>query len=129
VTDGVLIRELPDGDRELVFEDPVLAALVVSDGVTLRFGRTDLTVTGPFVLEVDGAVHGLDPSAPESLAPLLACVPGAARWVWASPDGRLTVTLMQGQRLVVPGGPDPGRWRVDRAPGPPPPPPVPTPPR
>ena len=39
VSDGVLVRELPDGGREFVLEDPVLTGLVVDDRVTLRFGR------------------------------------------------------------------------------------------
>jgi hypothetical protein len=112
VSDGVVHRELPDGGHEFVLEDPVLRALEVHRAVILRFGRTEVTVSGPFALEVDGVAHRLDPSVPESLAPLLCCIPGAARWVWASADGHLTVELMQGQRLVAPG---PGRqpwWSV-----------------
>jgi hypothetical protein len=101
VSDGVVLRELPDGGHEFVLEDPVLRALEVDAAVTLRFGRTEVTVSGPFALEVDGVAHRLDPCVPESLAPLLTCIPGAARWVWAAPDGRLTVELMQGQRLVA----------------------------
>jgi len=112
VSDGVLLRELPDGGHEFVLEDPVLCALVVDTGVTLRFGRTDVVVTGPCRLEVDGVDHRLDPLVPQSLAPLLSCFPGSARWVWASTDGRLTVVLMQGQRLVVPGPLVPRAWTV-----------------
>jgi hypothetical protein len=111
VSDSVVLRELPDGGHEFVLEDPVLRALEITlesapeiDGaVILRFGRTEVTVSGAFALEVDGVAYRLDPCVPESLAPLLSCIPGAARWVWASPDGRLTVELMQGQRLVAPG--------------------------
>jgi hypothetical protein len=112
VSDGVVLRELPDGGHEFVLDDPVLRALEVHGGVTLRFGRTDVVVTGPCALEVDGVGHRLDPWAPDTLAPLLSCLPGTARWLWASPDGRLTLVLMQGQRLVVPGPPAPPAWRV-----------------
>jgi len=118
VSDGVQVRELPDGGREFVLEDPVLRALVVDGGVTLRFGRTDVVVAGPCTLDVDGTGHRLDPAVPESLSPLLSCDPGSARWLWASPEGRLTVVLMQGQRLVVPGPPLPGAWSVGAVPGP-----------
>ena len=128
MSDGVLVRELPDGGREFVLEDPVLRALVLDGRVTLRFGRTDVVITGPCTLEIDGTGHRLDPGTPDSLAPLLSCYPGTARWVWASPDGRLSVVLMQGQRLVVPSPPVPIAWAVGAiggpGPGPPPLPPV-----
>lgn len=114
MTEGVQVRELPDGGREFLLEDPRLCAVVVGGGVTLRFGPTDVRVTGPCTLEIDGTCHRLDPARPESVAPLLSCLPGAARWLWASPEGRLTVLLMQGQRLVVPGPPGPGTWSVGR---------------
>ena len=103
VTDGYHLRELPDGGLEFVLEDPVLACLVVADRVTLRFGRTDVVVAEPFDLEVDGVGHRLDPRRHETLGPLLAAYPGTARWLWASPDGELTLVFMQGQRLVAPG--------------------------
>jgi hypothetical protein len=118
VSAGVLVRELPDGGREFVLEDPVLRALVVDGGITLRFGRVDVAVTGPCTLEVDGNRHRLDPGAPDTLAPLLSCYPGSARWLWASPDGRLTVVWMQGQRLTVPGPPVPCTWSVGGMSGP-----------
>ncbi len=118
MSDGVLVRELPDGCREFVLEDPVLRALVVDSGVTLRFGRTDVVVTGPCTLTVDGESDRLDTGQPGSLAPLLWCLPGTARWLWSAPDGRLTVVFMQGQRLVVPGPPVPCAWSVGRLAGP-----------
>ncbi len=113
MSDGVLVRELPDGGHEFVLGDPVLRSLTVGGGVTLRLGRIDVVVTGPCTLEVDGVSHRLDPGRPDTLAPLLSCVPGAARWVWSSPDGRLTLDFMQGQRLVVPGAAGPGTWWVE----------------
>jgi len=114
VSDSVLLRELPDGGHEFVLEDPVLQSLVIDGGVTLRFGRTDVVVRVPCALDVDGIGHRLDPRAPESLAPILSCHPGAARWVWSSVDGRLTVEWMQGQRLIVPELPGPCAWSVGR---------------
>ena len=112
MSDSVLVRELPDGGHEFVLEDPVLQSLVIDGGVTLRFGRTDVVVRVPCALEVDGIGHRLDPRAPESLAPILSCHPGTARWVWSSVDGRLTVVWMQGQCLVVPEPPEPWAWSV-----------------
>lgn|GEM_PF-958665 len=117
-SDGVRIRELPDGGRQFVLEEPVLRALTIDGGLTLRFGRTEVVVAGACTLEVDGAEHRLDPAVPESLGPLLWCLPGSARWLWASTDGRLTVELMQGQRLVVPGPAVPGAWSVGGRTGP-----------
>jgi len=112
VPEGVVLRELPDGGHEFVLADPVLSALVVDGTVTLRFGRTDVVVYGRCTLRVDGAPHLLDPGSPDSLAPLLSCFPGTARWLWSGPDGRLTLVLMQGQRLEVPAPGDPSTWTV-----------------
>ncbi len=112
MSDGHHIRELPDGGLEFVLDDPVLACIVVSDGVTLRFGSTDVVVADPFELEVDGVRHHLDPRRPETLAPLLATYPGTARWLHAAPEGELTLVFMQGQRLVVPGPAVRSAWSV-----------------
>jgi hypothetical protein len=112
VSDGALRRELPDGGHQFVLEDPVLDRIVIDDRVTLCFGRTEVTVSGLFTFEVDRVGHRLDPGFPDSLAPLLAAYPGSARWLWASPEGELTLVLMQGQRLVVPEAPAPGAWSV-----------------
>jgi hypothetical protein len=118
VADGFLLRELPDGGHEFVLADPVLRGLVVEGSVTLRFGRTDVVVTGPCTLQLDGVPHVLDPDTPGTLAPLLSCLPGSARWLWADPDGRLTVLLMQGQRLEVPAPGDRSTWTVGGMPAP-----------
>ena len=121
--EGVLLRVLPDGGHEFVLEDPVLAEIVLGGRVTLRFGRTDVTVAGPCTLEVDGVAHQLDPAVTGSLAPVLSCHPGSARWLWASRSGVLRLVLMQGQRLVVPGprplpgSPPVSTWSVGRPAG------------
>jgi len=115
VPGGHHLREQPDGGLEFVLEDPVLSCLVVDDRVTLRFGRTEVVVADPFDLEVDGVGHRLDPRRPETLGPLLALYPGTARWLWATPDGRLVLVLMQGQRLVVPGPAVRSAWSVGDA--------------
>jgi hypothetical protein len=109
------LRQLPDGGLEFVLEDPVLSCLVLDDRVTLRFGDTDVVVADPFELEVDGVHHRLDPRRPETLAPLLATYPGAARWLHATPGGELTLVFMQGQRLVVPGPAVRSAWTVGPA--------------
>lgn len=107
VSDGVLLRVLPDGGHEFVLEDPELACIVLDGRVTLCFGRTNVTVAGPFSFEMDGLDHWINPRFTESLSPLLWSYPGSARWLWASPADELTLVLMQGQRLVVPGLPVP----------------------
>jgi len=112
VSDGVLVRELPDGGREFVLEDPVLTRLTLDGRVGLRFGATDVIVSGPFDLEVDGVHHRLDPLRVHSLAPLLATYPGTVRWLWSSPDGSLHLQFMQGQHLVVPDHPAAPVWTV-----------------
>jgi hypothetical protein len=103
---------------ELILEDPVLFSLLVGERVTLQFGRTDVVVADPFELEVDGEGHHLHPRRPETLGPLLATYPGAARWLWASPGGGLNLVFMQGQRLVVPGSAGRCTWSVGDAAGP-----------
>ena len=103
---------MPDGGLEFVLDDPVLSCLVIDDRVTLRFGKTDVVVAEPFELEVDGVGHCLDPRRHDTLAPLLATYPGTARWLWASPDGQLTLVFMQGQRLVAPGPTVRSAWSV-----------------
>ena len=110
-----MLRELPDGGLEFVLEDPVLACLVIDDRVTLRFGRTEVVIADPFTLDVDGTEHALDPRRPDTLEPLLATYPGTARWLWTAPDGTLTLVLMQGQRLVVPGPATHESWTVGTA--------------
>ena len=107
-----LHRALPDGGRQLVLDDPVLRALVLDGGVTLRFGWTEVVVAGPCTLRVDGVDHRLDPGQPPSLAPLLTCHPGAVGWLWVTPEERLVAAFMQGQRLEVPGPPGRRSWSV-----------------
>lgn len=114
---GFRTRDLPDGGVEFVLDDPVLACVVVDARVTLRFGLTDVVLGDPFDLEVDGVGHRLDPAHPETLGPLLACIPGAARWLHAAPGGELVLVLMQGQRLVVPGPAVRLAWTVGPAGG------------
>ncbi len=116
--DGVLIREMPDGGHEFVLDDPVLDGIVVAGRITLRFGRTDVTLSAPFRLVVDGVEHRLDPRCPDTLAPLLSCFPGTAHWMWASPGGELNLVLMQGQRLVVPEPGSGSAWSVGTIEGP-----------
>lgn len=115
VPPGHHLRHLPDGGLEFLLEDPVLVRLIVGDQVTLRFGRTEVVITAPFDLEVDGVDHHLDPHRPVTLGPLLTTLPGAARWLWASTSGALTLVLMQGQRLVVPGPTVRSTWSVGDA--------------
>jgi hypothetical protein len=101
VPDGCVIRELPDGGREFVLEDPVLACIQVDAACRLRFGLTDVAVGSQFSVEIDGIGHRLDPRRTGELGPLLALYPGTARWLWASPEGMLTLVFENGSRLTV----------------------------
>ncbi len=113
--EGYVIRELPDGGREFLLVDPVLAWVRIDDRVHLRFGPAEIVLGGPFDVVVDGVGHHLDPRRAEELGPVLALFPGTARWLWAGPDGRLTLEFEHGGRLGVrPGGP-PGAWAVEVA--------------
>ena len=116
MSEGVLMRVLPDGGHEFVLEDPVLASIVVSGQIALVFGRTVVTVSGHVTLVVDGATHWLDTAHTSSLAPLLSCYPGTARWLWSTPAGQLTLVFMQGQRIVVPGARARTAWSVGATP-------------
>jgi len=115
VSDGYHVRQLPDGGLEFVLDDPVLTCLIIDDRVTLRFARTDVVIAEPFDLEVDGVAHHLDPRRHDTLGPMLATYPGTARWIWASPEGELTLVFMQGQRLVAPGPTVHSAWSVGGA--------------
>jgi len=113
VTDAYLIRELPDGGKEFVLDDPVLAWIQIDTGVHLRFGAAEVVVGGPFDLNLDGIVHRLYPQRVEGLGPVLALFPGTARWLWSAPDGCLTLVFEHGARLRVgPAGP-PGAWVIE----------------
>jgi hypothetical protein len=116
-SEGFHLRDMPDGGVEFVLRDPVLTGVVVADRVTLCFGATEVVVTDPFDLEVDGVGHRLDPARPQTLGPLLAVYPATARWLYATPDGGLVLVLLQGQRLVVPGPAVRRSWVVGPAGG------------
>ena len=108
-----LIRELPDGGKEFVLDDPVLAWIQIDIRVHLRFGAAEVVLGGPFDVNLDGIVYRLDPQRVEGLGPVLALFPGTARWLWSAPDGWLTLVFEHGARLRVgPGGP-PGAWVLE----------------
>jgi len=113
VTEVYLIRELPDGGKEFVLDDPVLAWIQIDARIHLRFGAVEVVLGGPFDVDLDGIVHRLDPQRVEGLGPLLALFPGTARWLWAAPDGYLQLVFEHGARLrVAPGGPA-GAWALE----------------
>jgi len=112
VAEGCRIRELPDGSREFVLDDPALASIQIDRQSTLNFGRTEVVIGSPFVLERDGLVHHLSPLRPAGLGPLVALYPGSARWLWTSAEGALTVVFDDGARLTVPPHPVDPAWSV-----------------
>jgi hypothetical protein len=112
VVEGCRIRELPDGGREFVLDDPTLSSIRIDDQSTLCFGRTEVMIGGPFVLDRDGMVHHLSPRRWAGLGPLVALYPGSARWLWTSAEGELTVVFHGGAVLAVPPDPVTPAWSV-----------------
>ncbi len=112
VVEGCRIRELPDGGREFVLEEVSLSFIRIDHQSRLRFGRTEVMIGGPFVLEMDGVVHRLHPRRWGALGPLVALYPGSARWLWASVEGELTLVFEHGAVLTVPPDPASTAWSV-----------------
>ncbi len=75
MVDGCRIRELPDGGREFVLEEPGLSFIRIDEQSRLQFGRTEVVIASPFVLELTGTVHFLDPHRHDALGPLVALYP------------------------------------------------------
>ena len=98
--EGCWIRELPDGGREFVLEETALSFIRIDHQSRLQFGRTEVMIGSPFVLEMDGVVHHLSPQRWDALGPLVALYPGSVRWLWTSPEGELTLVFHHR------GGPD-----------------------
>jgi len=101
VVDGCRIRELPDGGREFVLDEPTLSYLRIDQQVKLQFGRTEVAIGSPFVLASAGTVHHLDPRQRGTLGPLLALFPGSLRWLWASAGGELSVVFESRAQITV----------------------------
>ena len=112
VVDGCRIRELPDGGREFVLDEPVLSYIRIDHRTRLQFGRTEVAIDSPFVLALAGAVHRLDPRQRDALGPLLALFPGSLRWLWASVGGELTAAFDGGARVTVAPDPVGKAWSV-----------------
>jgi hypothetical protein len=92
---------MPDGGREFILDEPVLSSIHIDDRSTLQFGAVDLVIDGPFVVEIAGVVHHLDPRRWDALGPLVALYPAKVHWLWTSPRGQLTAVFEDGSRLTV----------------------------
>jgi len=112
VVEGCRIRELPDGGREFVLDEPALSYIRIDHQARLQFGRTEVAIDGPFVLAMAGAVHRLDPHLRGTLGPLLALFPGSLRWLWVSAGGELTAVLDNGAQVTVAPGRAGNAWSV-----------------
>jgi hypothetical protein len=110
--DGCLIRELPDGGREFVLDEPVLTFIRIDHQSRLQFGETEVVIDSPFELEVDGVTHHLDPRRWDALGPLAALFPGSLRWLWTSAQGALTGVFQSGARVRVTPDPVTRAWSV-----------------
>jgi Family of unknown function (DUF6188) len=112
VVDGCQIRELPDGGREFVLDDPTLSFVRIDHQSRLQFGRTQVAIGSPFVLEVAGTTYLLDPERREALGPLVALFPGSLRWLWTSAQGELTALFQSGAKITVAPDPVAKAWSV-----------------
>jgi Family of unknown function (DUF6188) len=112
VVEGCLIRELPDGGREFVLEEPALSFIRIDHQSRLRFGRTEVMIGGPFTLELGGTVHHLSPQRWGALGPLVALYPSSVRWLWSSAQGELKMVFQHGAVLTVPTDPISTAWSV-----------------
>jgi hypothetical protein len=112
MVDGCQIRELPDGGREFVLDEPSLSFIRIDHQSRLQFGRTELAIGSPFVLAVAGTVHHLDPQHRGALGPLAALFPGSLRWLWTSAEGELTAVFQNGAELRVAPDPVNKAWSV-----------------
>jgi hypothetical protein len=101
VADGLQIRELPDGGKEFVLDDPTLSFIRIDDQSRLQFGDTEVVIGIPFTLEIGGDVLHLDPHRSEALGPLVGLFPGTMRWLWTTVDGELTAVFESGAKVVV----------------------------
>ena len=112
MVDGCQIRELPDGGREFVLDEPSLSFIRIDYQSRLQFGRTEVAIGSPFVLAAAGAVHYLDPQRRDALGPLVALFPGALRWLWTSAEGELTAVFQSGATVTVAPDPTSRAWSV-----------------
>jgi hypothetical protein len=112
MVDGCRIRELPDGGREFVLDEPSLSYIRIDHQSRLQFGRTEVAIGSPFVVASGGTVHRLDPRRREVLGPLLALFPGALRWLWTSSEGELAAVFQSGAQLTVSPDPVSKAWSV-----------------
>jgi hypothetical protein len=112
MVDGCHIRELPDGGREFVLDEPALSFIRIDHQSRLQFGRTEVAIDSPFVVTVDGTVHYLDPQRRDGLGPLAALFPGSLRWLWTSAEGELTAVFQSGAKLTVAPHPAIKAWSV-----------------
>ncbi len=115
VVDGCRIRELPDGGREFVLDEPGLSFIRIDTQSRLQFGRTEVVIASPFVLELKGTVHFLDPRRHDALGPLVALYPGTVRWLWTSLQGEMTVVFRNGNTVRVPPAASARAWSVGSA--------------
>ena len=112
MVDGCRIRELPDGGREFVLDEPALTSLRIDEHTGLLFGQTEVVIERPFDLILEGRVERLDPGQPATLGPLLTLYPATVRWMWTSVDGELTVEFHGGEKLRVRPDPLTRAWSV-----------------
>jgi hypothetical protein len=112
VVDGCWIRELPDGGREFVLDEPSLSFIRIDDQSRLQFGDTEVVIDGPFEVVTASRTHYLDPRHTDSLGPLVSLFPGEVRWLWTSAHGDLTAVFASGVTVTVSPDPFVRAWSV-----------------
>ena len=101
MADGLVIRELPDGGKEFVLDEPTLSYVRIDEQSRLQFGATEVVIGIPFTLEVDGNLHHLNPLRSDALGPFVGLFPSTMRWLWTSAEGELTGVFEGGATMRV----------------------------
>jgi hypothetical protein len=109
---GCEIRELPDGGREFILDEPRLGFIRISVQSRLQFGDAHLEIEQPFTLTTKGGTFQLDPEDRAALGPLLSLYPDEIARVAMRPDGTLDATFASGSTLVVRPHPKYEAWSI-----------------
>lgn len=106
------MRELPDGGREFVLDDPELRAVSVDGAAHLCFGALDVALSAPGVILRNGYLEHFCPGDTHTLTGLLDLYPATVQWAWSTVTGRLVIVFVDETRLSVPRAPTTRAWSV-----------------
>jgi Family of unknown function (DUF6188) len=107
-----VVRELPDGSKQYLFDQATVSSIRVSDQIDFHFGQMVLVVSAPFSLRKEGTVHHLDPRDRSRLGPALTLFPLTISWLWVLVSGDLHAQFDGGAELSVPSNPESSAWSL-----------------